>query len=335
MPILSPLPGPVGAHSASWQIELREAIRSGEELCRRLRLPAAAASSAAEQDFSVFAPESYVSRMRPGDPADPLLRQVLAVGEETRPVAGFHHDPVGDRAALRQTGLIHKYQGRALLVTTGICAVHCRYCFRRHFPYAEQTAKDMDAALAAIRSDDSIEEVLLSGGDPLTLSDHRIASLVERLAEIGHVRRLRFHSRLPIVIPSRVTSELVDVLRGTRLTTWMVVHANHAREICDQTVAALGRLVDRGVPVLNQAVLLRGVNDSVEAQCELATALVDARVTPYYLHLLDKVAGAAHFDVPESKGQELIQAMRRQLPGYAVPRLVREVPGEPGKRFLA
>lgn len=290
----------------------------------------------AARQFPLLAPRPYVARMRPGDPHDPLLRQVLPLPAETSPTPGFSADPVGDAAAHAAAGLLHKYAGRALLVTTGACAVHCRYCFRRHFPY-DQMPKGLSAwgpALATIAADDSIHEVILSGGDPLTLVDRTLAELVDRVAQIPHVRRLRIHTRLPIVIPARVTGELIRWLTTTRLTPVVVLHANHANELDAMVAAALGRLSAAGVPLLNQAVLLRGVNDSADAQAQLCERLVDLRVMPYYLHQLDRVAGAAHFEAPESTGLQIVQELRARLPGYAVPKYVREVAGDLHKRPL-
>jgi EF-P beta-lysylation protein EpmB len=265
------------------------------------------------------------------------LRQVLPLNAELSSPQGFTSDPVGDAEALLSPGLLQKYESRALLVTTGACAVHCRYCFRRHFPYSDspRSPDDWQPAIERIAADASIDEVLLSGGDPLTLVDSQLAELAHRLATIPHVRRLRIHTRLPIVIPQRVTSELIDWLRGTRLAPMMVVHANHANEIDEPTASALGRLVDAGIPVLNQSVLLAGVNDSAPALIDLSRRLVDLRVMPYYLHQLDRVKGAAHFEVPISRGSALIQQMRSALPGYAVPRYVQEIAGESHKRVLS
>jgi EF-P beta-lysylation protein EpmB len=318
---------------------MQTAIRSGVELCRRLELPHSleAAAARAETQFAVFAPLSYVDRMRPRDPTDPLLRQVLPLAAECDEVAGFSSDPVGDAAATVGPRLLQKYTGRVLLLTTGTCAVHCRYCFRREFDYGAATAapRDLNADIARIAADPSVHEVLLSGGDPLTLGDGVLAAWAERLAEIPHLRRLRIHSRLPIVIPERVDSDLLRWLTGTRLTPYFVVHANHPQELDDAVAASLARLVDAGVPVLNQAVLLRGVNDSAATLLELCERLIDLRVVPYYLHQLDRVRGAAHFEVPVAEGRRLMEQLRESLPGYAVPRYVAEVAGERSKRPLA
>jgi len=223
-----------------------------------------------------------------------------------------------------------------LLITTGACAIHCRYCFRRHFPYEEAPHSEAawDRALASITADETIREVILSGGDPLMLVDERLASLTEKVAAIQHVTRLRIHTRLPIMIPSRVTDELLDWLTGSRLTPIVVVHANHAQELTDEVACGFARLLQAGVMLLNQAVLLRGVNDTVDAQAALSERLIEIGVTPYYLHQLDRVAGAAHFEVPIEEGREIIAALRRRLPGYAVPRYVQEVSGEASKIVL-
>jgi EF-P beta-lysylation protein EpmB len=323
----------------TWQQELKLAIRDAAQLVAALDLPTSVFGPArqAARDFPLFAPWPYVARMLKGDPDDPLLRQVLPQAAEFDQPPGFSADPVGDAAAIGAPGLLQKYSGRALLVTTGACAVHCRYCFRRHFPYSEMphSIDNWEPAIGHIAADPSIDEVLLSGGDPLTLVDERLAELARRLADIPHLRRLRIHTRLPIVIPERVTAELLQWMNDTRLAPIMVVHANHPQEIDDSVAAAFSKLVDAGIPILNQAVLLRGVNDNSAALIELSRRLIDLRVMPYYLHQLDRVQGAAHFEVPISRGLELIAEMRRALPGYAVPRYVQEIAGEEHKRVLA
>jgi EF-P beta-lysylation protein EpmB len=287
--------------------------------------------------FPLLVPETYLARIHPGDHGDPLLQQVLPRAAELVPVPGYRPDPLGEVEAACAHGLLHKYRGRCLMVTTGRCAVHCRFCFRRHFPYGAtpSATSEWGPALRQIAADETIHEVILSGGDPLSLDDQRLADLAGRLAAVAHVRRLRLHTRLPIMIPQRVTDELLDWLRATRLSPWVVVHVNHPAEIDTRVAAALGRLVDVGVPVLSQSVLLRGVNDSIDALAVLFERLVDLRVIPYYLHQLDPVAGAAHFEVPERKGVKLMAQLRARLPGYAVPCFVRETPGGPSKTVLA
>jgi EF-P beta-lysylation protein EpmB len=322
----------------AWQSQLARAITGPAELLAAAGLgeewlPAA---QAAARLFPLRVPRGFVARMRRGDPHDPLLRQVLPLAEECLTAEGFGADPVGDLAAMAVPGLLHKYQARVLLTVTGACAVHCRYCFRRHFPYADANpaADRWHAALAYITGDDSIAEVILSGGDPLTLSDRRLAELVRQLETIPHLRRLRLHTRLPVVLPERVNDELLAWLGDTRLKPVIVVHANHAQELDGPVRAALGALKAAGAELLNQSVLLRGVNDSVEALADLSEALFDAGTLPYYLHLLDKVQGAAHFEVDETVARRLMQELQARLPGYLVPRLVREVPGGPGKLAL-
>lgn len=323
----------------SWGEALKRAIRDPDQLLSVLELPEDlrdGARRAAEQ-FPLFAPLEFISRMRKRDPADPLLRQVLPVEAELMDAPGFVRDPVGDGPARLEPGLLQKYHGRALMVTTGACAIHCRYCFRRHYPYSEspRSVAEWQPAIERLASDPDLEEVLLSGGDPLTLVDDTLAELAARLAEIPQLQRLRVHTRLPIVIPQRVTEALIGWLRGTRLATLVVVHANHPAELDGPTSDALGRLVDAGIPVLNQAVLLRGVNDDPEVLAELSRRLVRLRVLPYNLNQLDRVAGAAHFEVDAQLGLQWIDQLRARLPGYAVPRFVQEVGGDPGKRLLA
>ncbi|MHB1033583.1 MAG: EF-P beta-lysylation protein EpmB [Pirellulales bacterium] len=321
-----------------WQRVFKEAVRDGEQLCRLLGLPLsyAAAAQGAARAFSVCVPRGFLKRICPGDPDDPLLNQVLPREEELVEQSGFTADPVGDTSAAIAPGLLRKYAGRVLMVTTGACAVHCRYCFRRHFSGGVgPSLANWELALARIEADQSVEEVILSGGDPLALADEFLSGLAQRLAEIGHLRRLRIHTRLPIAIPERVDDALLAWLRGTRLATVVVIHANHPAEIDEAVAEALTRLVDAGLPVLNQAVLLRGVNDNLAALEGLCRRLIDLRVIPYYLHQLDRVAGATHFEVPEATGIGLIEALRTRLPGYAVPRYVREVAGQEHKVVLA
>ncbi|MGB0722103.1 MAG: EF-P beta-lysylation protein EpmB [Gammaproteobacteria bacterium] len=319
-----------------WQIELAQAYTDPEALLEALGLDAGRLlphARLASRQFPLRVPKAYVDRMRPGDAADPLLRQVLPLGAELNPVTGFGPDPVGDRAALRAPGLLHKYAGRVLLNTTPACAVHCRYCFRRHFPYADagHGPNTWDAAIDYIRADVSINEVILSGGDPLSLSDARLRRLTDGLAGIAHLRRLRIHTRLPIVLPARVDDGLLSWLEGLPWSPVMVVHCNHPAELDGPTIDALKRLRDSGLTLLNQAVVLAGVNDDADTLVALSEKLFQAGTLPYYLHLLDRVAGAAHFEVDEHAATALHAALRERLPGYLVPRLVREIEGAPSK----
>ncbi len=272
--------------------------------------------------------------MRPGDPRDPLLLQVLSSAREMADTAGYSRDPVGESGATNpRRGIMHKYHGRVLLIVSGGCAVNCRYCFRRHFPYNENqnSRQQWHEALDYIRADSSIEEVILSGGDPLVATDEQLQQLVEQIGAIAHVQRLRIHSRLPVVIPARITEPLLDAITHARLQTIMVIHCNHAREIDESVAVALAALRRRDITLLNQAVLLAGINDSLEAQLALCQRLFATGTLPYYLHLLDKVQGAAHFDVPESKARLLLAELAARLPGYLVPKLVREIAGADSK----
>jgi EF-P beta-lysylation protein EpmB len=327
----------LGRHPASpltWQQELAGAITRPDALALALGLDPGLfpAATQASELFGLRVPLSFVRRMRPGDPTDPLLRQVMPLAAELLERPGFRSDPLGERAAFKAPGLLQKYEGRALLIATGACAIHCRYCFRREFPYAEQIGSGpLQRALDAIAADPSVEEVILSGGDPLSLSEARLRAVTDRLQEITHLRRLRVHTRLPVVLPSRVDASLLKWLGELPWPVAVVLHSNHGNEIDGSVRAACGRLRAAGATLLNQSVLLRGINDSVAALSDLSQRLFDAGVVPYYLHLLDRVRGAAHFEVPEATARRLVGELAASLSGYLVPRLVREVPGGPAK----
>jgi EF-P beta-lysylation protein EpmB len=325
-----------------WQQELAQAVRDPVELLSRLGLvpgqigPDVSAESlrAAAADFPLRVPASFIRRMRHGDPSDPLLRQVLAVPSELLAAAGYEADPLAEREARGAPGLLQKYHGRALLIATGACAVHCRYCFRRHYDYsADQPEAEprWTAALAALAADPSLDEVILSGGDPLSLGNNRLAQLLDRLGAVPHVRRIRIHTRTPVVLPARVDAGLRDILLRWRNRLVIVVHANHPAEIDAVASEALRALGDCTTAMLNQSVLLSGVNDDAEVLAALSRRLFAAGTLPYYLHQLDKVAGAAHFAVSDARALELQSVLAATLPGYLVPRLVRELPGASGK----
>jgi EF-P beta-lysylation protein EpmB len=321
-----------------WQRLLAEAIRDPAELLSLLGLPASLfdGARAAARSFPVLVPRGFAALMRPGDPADPLLRQVLPIGAELDDLPGFAADPLHEGDCATAPGLLTKYLGRALLVTTGACAVHCRYCFRRHFPYdgLPRGARWWVPALAALRADPACHELILSGGDPLTLPDAVLAELVAEAAAIPHLTRLRVHTRLPVVLPERIVPALTAWLASGRLAPVVVIHANHPRELTPAVGAACGRLRAAGATVLNQAVLLAGVNDDARVLTDLSEALFTAGVLPYYLHALDRVRGAGHFAVDDARAATLIAAVAARLPGYLVPRLVREIPGAPGKTII-
>lgn len=318
-----------------WRAEQATAITDPLELCRLLDLEPARAG-VADSGFPLRVPRSYVQRMRRGDYSDPLLRQVLGTAAELGAQPGFVGDPLEEEAATRAPGLLQKYAHRVLLIATAACGVHCRYCFRREFPYGEHAddAGRWHAAVAAIAADASIEEVVLSGGDPLSLSDARLTQLTDALRPIAHLRRLRVHTRQPVVLPARVDGGLCAWLRQLPWQPVIVLHANHANEIDSEVRAACQRLRAAGATLLNQSVLLAGVNDSADALVGLSHALWSAGVLPYYLHMLDPVRGASHFAVADDRARQLHGQASARLPGYLLPRLVREVPGAVAKTPL-
>ncbi|MDQ7075964.1 MAG: EF-P beta-lysylation protein EpmB [Gammaproteobacteria bacterium] len=319
---------------SQWQKELACAIREPKKLYHALELnpDTLNGSLAAHKSFRLLVPHAYLAKMKKGDKNDPLLLQVLPREIENQTVSGFGIDPVGDLAATQTPGLLHKYHGRALLITTGACAIHCRYCFRRHFPYNASNASShhWQPALDYLHANNEIHEVILSGGDPLTLSDKKLADLSQKLDDIPHLRTLRIHTRLPLVLPNRINDALLHWLRKSRLKVVFVLHANHANEIDHDVKQVCQHLRHIGVTLLNQTVLLKRINDSAESLIQLSHALWGAGVLPYYLHLLDRVQGSAHYECSMPTALSLMQTLREQLPGYLVPKLVRE---EAGKQF--
>jgi EF-P beta-lysylation protein EpmB len=315
----------------TWKRALAEAIKDPCELFEILQLPREYLPEAIEVSnvFPLRVTHSFITRMRPRDPHDPLLLQVLPLHLENSITAGYSTDPVGDLTASKAPGVIHKYVGRVLLVTTGACAVHCRYCFRRHFPYAQANpaANQWQNALRYIAGDSSISEVILSGGDPLSLSDQKLKQVVQQLDKIPHVTTLRIHSRLPIVLPQRISEPFVAQLTATRLQIVMIIHANHSNEINSEVTAALDMCRRYGVPLLNQSVLLHRINDDPSDLAALSKTLFAAGVLPYYLHTLDAVQGAAHFAVAKERIIQIYDELSKRLPGYLLPKLVKEIAG--------
>jgi len=334
-----PRPSPQIPARQRWQHIWREAVRDPRELLALLGLNAAALRicDEAARQFPLRVPRGFIARMRHGDPTDPLLRQVLPLDAERIQVEGYGVDAVGDAAANIGPGVLHKYHGRALLITTGSCAIHCRYCFRRHFPYSEETAatNGWQAAIETIGKDVSLTEIILSGGDPLSLSTPKLAELTTALRRIPHVKRLRLHTRLPVVLPERIDAEFLAWLDDLPWAKMIVIHANHANEFDCNVHTALSALHGAGAHLLNQAVLLRGVNDDANTLQQLCERGFEAGVLPYYLHQLDHVNGAAHFEVSDDRAQALHAQLLAALPGYLVPKLVREVAGDASKRPLA
>lgn len=318
-----------------WQQALASAISEPAELWQVLQLDPAllAAAQAAARLFPLRVPRGFVARMRRGDPHDPLLLQVLPLAAELIETPGFSLDAVGDLDSRIATGVLHKYQGRALLIATGACGVHCRYCFRRHFDYGDDNAssRHWQSAVAALHADRSIDELILSGGDPLSLNDRRLRELTDQLPALPQLKRMRIHSRQPIVLPERVDDGLLAWLDSIQLPVVMVLHANHAQELSPDVAQACQALQRRGVRLYNQSVLLKGVNDSAPILSNLSERLFEIGVQPYYLHLLDRVQGAAHFEVSEIQARSLMRDLTERLPGYLVPKLVRELPGHASK----
>lgn len=362
-----PCPPPGDSHEFSahaeaakpWRQVVAEAITDPEALCRILGLPEMDAERVRQacKSFPLLVPRTVLSRIQPGNPRDPVLRQFFPAPEELDRKEGFSADPLGERSSSPAPRILAKYSNRLLMLTVGGCPVHCRYCFRRHLPYEElmrnKVATGNGAAASSAVPEDGpapplppetlrflesrrdYKEVILSGGEPLLLDDSRLSALLTQIAQITHISRIRIHTRMPVVIPQRVTDDLLTTLKSSRLTPIIVLHINHPQELDDAVAAAIGRLVDAGIPVLSQSVLLAGINDRTEVLAELCERLAELRVIPYYLHQLDRVQGAAHFEVPIPDGKRLVDELRTLLPGYAVPRYVRESPEVPYKVPLA
>ncbi len=318
-----------------WQKQLSEAFTSVKSLLEYLKIPKEQFPhwSQAEKDFPLRVPKPFADKMCSGDIHDPLLRQVLPVHEETASVPGYSDDPLMERDANPTKGLLHKYRSRVLVILGSACAVHCRYCFRRHFPYQDNglSQQEFNDIVQYVKRFPEVNEVILSGGDPLISSNSRLKRLIDALEEIPHLSRIRFHTRTPVVLPDRIDAEFISIVENTSLQVIMVLHCNHPQEIDLEFAQAMAHLKQAGVTLLNQSVLLKGVNDSAQILTQLSEALFNAHILPYYLHLLDPVAGASHFDVEESIGASIISDLLVSLPGYLVPKLVREEANQPSK----
>lgn len=321
-----------------WQEALANLVTDPKELLEILELDMGllAAAQKAAQLFPLKVPRRFLELIEKGNPNDPLLLQILPLGLEEKSEPGYFLDPLQEKKSNPVAGLLQKYHGRVLVTLTSACAVHCRYCFRRHFPYAENNpgTRGWDKLLNYIEQDVTIKEVILSGGDPLAVSDKLLELFTQRLSSIPHVTRLRIHTRIPIYLPERITDELIAWIKSLRFDVVIVIHANHPREISSFVVAALKRLRAEGVTLLNQSVLLRGVNDQAETLISLSEILFASGVLPYYLHVLDKVQGAQHFDLPRERALDLHAAMQQKLPGYLVPRLACEEPEQFSKTLI-
>ena len=323
----------------NWQKQMAEAVRSPAELFDILNIPVKSRPEilVEPRHFPLLVTQSYIRRIAKRDPNDPLLRQILPLAiEASTSNINEKLDPVGDLDASTAPGLLQKYHGRALLISTGACAIHCRYCFRRHFPYNEQslTATKWQETFKHLKTQTDIHEIILSGGDPLMLSNQRLATIIEKINDIPHIKRLRIHTRLPVVLPSRINDGLIELIDNIRMPVVIVIHANHPNELDNECVTAIQRLNRHHTTLLNQSVLLQGINDHSQTLITLSEKLFDAGVLPYYLHMLDKVTGAEHFNVEDHCATQIIETLRNTLPGYLVPKLVREESGQPSKTPL-
>ncbi len=324
--------------SLSWQEQLAQAIRQPNELLDYVGIKANSIgySQRAIEQFPVRIPHAFADRIQRNNPDDPILRQVFPYLDEENEHEGYVNDPLSESNVQPVQGLLQKYNSRVLSITTGACAIHCRYCFRRHFPYQESSANGihLKQSVDYIQADNSIKEVILSGGDPLTLSDRRLIELCQSLSQIDHIKRIRFHTRIPVVLPARLSEELIKTLNSIGKTLIFVLHINHANEIDDAVINNIKLLRQFNILVLNQSVLLKGINDSTETLIALSERLVENQVTPYYLHLLDPVAGAAHFNVDEQQAKKLIKEMHASVSGYLIPKLAKEEVGKAGKTWI-
>ena len=322
----------------NWQKVLQQASSSPEELLNKLNIEDPSLfSRQANKDFPLRVPAGFINRMNQSDPDDPLFKQVWPSVAEQNEEAGFIEDPLNEVNRQVSPGLLHKYPGRVLLVLTGACAIHCRYCFRRHFPYSDSnpSGENLNKAIEYIQNETSVTEVILSGGDPLSVSDERLSDLISRLDEIPHLKRLRIHTRFPVVVPERINDACLEWLTKTRLQIAIVLHVNHANELDKSVEQAILKLRDHNIPLFNQSVLLKGINDSTQALVALSETLFSYGIIPYYLHLLDPVSGASHFEVDESRARSLMSEIQKSLPGYLVPKLVREDADTPHKTIIA
>ncbi|MGY4677405.1 EF-P beta-lysylation protein EpmB [Pasteurella sp. P03HT] len=318
----------------SWTDHLANAISDPKILLKTLNLPIHAFEKdiAARQLFPMRVPLPFVAKMEKGNPNDPLFLQVMTAYDEFTQVEGFTTDPLEEQEAIVPS-VLHKYHNRLLLMVKGGCAINCRYCFRRHFPYADNKGNktNWQKALDYIAERPEIEEVIFSGGDPLMAKDHELAWLIEQLDQIPHIKRLRIHTRLPVVIPQRITDALCQILAASRLQKVCVTHINHPNEIDALLSQALAKLKHINVTLLNQSVLLKGINDNAHTLKQLSDKLFQANILPYYLHLLDKVEGASHFYLEDQHALNIYKELQSITSGYLVPKLAREIAKEPNK----
>ena len=321
-----------------WKKELTQATTSVSQLLIKLGLEKYTQVTDTESSFQCLVTQSYINKIQTGNIDDPLLQQVLPLSKEKNPniQKGGTTNPVGDLEAEVTQGLLHKYHGRALIINTGACAIHCRYCFRRSYPYQQSscTTKALNKTLSYLNSHPEIDEIILSGGDPLILDNEKLSSIIKQLEQIKHLQTLRIHTRIPVVLPARITNKLLNLLISSRFQTVMVIHSNHANELQSIEQEKLQLLHQAGVTLLNQSVLLKGINDDADTLIALSKRLLQCKTLPYYLHLLDPVLGAMHFSTGQKSAQNLLQEITAQLPGYLVPKLVQEIAGSKSKTAI-
>ena len=334
---IKPVSQPINLRS-DWKTELSHCVNSIDELLNQLGLKAEDLNTTeqATNEFPIKVPQSFVQLMEYGNPNDPLLKQVLPITSELQVDNNFSTDPVDESSFNPVPGIVHKYRNRVLMIISPNCAINCRYCFRRHFPYDEnrQSKQQWLKALDYLKTKPEINEVIFSGGDPLAANDHFLRWLTAEIESIQHIKRLRIHTRLPVVIPSRVDDQLLNWLGNTRLKPTLVLHINHANEIDEALCQGVDRLKKSGITVLNQSVLLKGINDNSDQLISLSEKLFDAGIMPYYLHMLDPVQGASHFDVSMDRAVEIFRQIQTELPGFLVPKLVQERASERSKSLI-
>lgn len=331
---MMPLPGLALQQVTLWKTILRKNFTSISALADFLELSFEQRSQLIQNpNFPLNLPLRLAQKMAKGTLDDPLFKQFVPLQKELIETSFFKADPVCDKSFLKQKKLLKKYEGRVLLLCTSACAMHCRYCFRQNFPY-ETDEKSFHEELKWIEKHLSVHEVILSGGDPLSLSDEKLEKILLPLASMSHIHRIRFHTRFPIAIPERIDKGFLKLIKQLPQQLYFVIHCNHPKELDAEVFNCLKSLQKTGSVVLNQSVLLKGVNDKLDTLVELSRQLINGGVIPYYLHQLDQVKGAAHFEVPVAKGRLLIKKMTQLLSGYAIPKYVKEIAGELNKTPL-
>ncbi len=323
--------------NATWQEQLKDTVNNIDTLCAALDLNPSTLNLNINPKFPIRVPKAYLNKISKNNPLDPLLLQVLPLNQELHITPNYCQDPLNEHKFLKAPGLIHKYKNRVLLTLTSACGIHCRYCFRQNFPYSENIIpnKNRQLQLDYIKNNSHINEIILSGGDPLCVNNKYLDNLFTDLSQIDHIKTIRFHSRMPIIIPDRIDTGFIDVLNNhKKFKIVLVTHCNHPNELDDTIKAKMELLIKNNITLLNQSVLLKNINNCPDILTNLSNKLFDYRIIPYYLHLLDKVQGVGHFDVDINEVKQIMHKVQSNLPGYLVPKLVREIPGEVSKTLV-